>query len=109
MLFSAGEPRDPRRRVGRLARERRGSLQMTELRAAPGTSTGGRTAGSDDDVHEHLFHRHLMEDMLFARRASERLWNLQRQGRITTIAPLTGQEAAIVGVVRALDLAHDWL
>ena len=50
-----------------------------------------------------------MADMLFARRASERLWNLQRQGRITTVAPLTGQEAAIVGVVRALDLANDWL
>jgi pyruvate dehydrogenase E1 component alpha subunit len=52
--------------------------------------------------------RHLLEDMLLARRASERLWNLQRQGRITTIPPLTGQEAAIVGVVRALDLEHDW-
>ena len=47
-----------------------------------------------------------MADLLFARRASERFWNLQRQGRITTVAPLTGQEAAVVGVVRALDLAH---
>jgi pyruvate dehydrogenase E1 component alpha subunit len=51
----------------------------------------------------------LMVDLLFARRLSERLWNLQRQGRLTTVAPLAGQEAAVVGVVRGLDLATDWL
>jgi pyruvate dehydrogenase E1 component alpha subunit len=51
----------------------------------------------------------LMGDLLFTRRASERFWNLQRQGRLATVAPLTGQEAAVVGVVRALDLATDWL
>jgi pyruvate dehydrogenase E1 component alpha subunit len=51
----------------------------------------------------------LMSDLLFARRLSERMWNLQRQGRLTTVAPLAGQEAAVVGVVRALDLATDWL
>jgi pyruvate dehydrogenase E1 component alpha subunit len=67
------------------------------------TLSSGARAGDRD------FHRLLMEDMLLARRASERLWNLQRQGRITTIPPLTGQEATSVGVVRALDLAHDWI
>ena len=51
----------------------------------------------------------LMTDLLFARRLSERMWNLQRQGRLTTVAPLVGQEAAVVGVVRGLDLATDWL
>jgi pyruvate dehydrogenase E1 component alpha subunit len=51
----------------------------------------------------------LLSDLLFARRASERMWNLQRQGRLTTVAPLAGQEAAVVGVVRALDLTTDWL
>ncbi len=50
-----------------------------------------------------------MVDLLFARRLSERMWNLQRQGRLTTVAPLAGQEAAVVGVVRGLDLATDWL
>lgn len=54
-------------------------------------------------------HQVLMEDMLFARRASERFWNLQRQGRLATVPPLTGQEAAVVGVVRALDLSCDWI
>ena len=51
----------------------------------------------------------LLSDLLFARRLSERMWNLQRQGRLTTVAPLAGQEAAVVGVVRGLDLATDWL
>jgi len=50
----------------------------------------------------------LMSDLLFARRLSERMWNLQRQGQLTTVAPLAGQEAAVVGIVRALDLATDW-
>jgi len=51
----------------------------------------------------------LMADLLFARRASERFWNLQRQGRLATVAPLTGQEAAVVGAIRGLDLETDWL
>jgi pyruvate dehydrogenase E1 component alpha subunit len=51
----------------------------------------------------------LLGDLLFARRMSERMWNLQRQGRLTTVAPLAGQEAAVAGVVRALDLTTDWL
>jgi pyruvate dehydrogenase E1 component alpha subunit len=50
----------------------------------------------------------LMVDLLFARRLSERMWNLQRQGRLTTVAPLAGQEAAVVGVVRGMDLGTDW-
>jgi pyruvate dehydrogenase E1 component alpha subunit len=73
---------------------------MTDLRAVPGIPA---LAG------DPALRRAMLEDMLLARRASERLWNLQRQGRITTIAPLTGQEAAVVGVVRALDLEQDWL
>jgi pyruvate dehydrogenase E1 component alpha subunit len=77
---------------------------MTEVRDAPGAPPTHTDAAPTADLQHAL-----MEDMLVARRASERLWNLQRQGRIATIPPLTGQEAAIVGVVRALDLAHDWL
>jgi len=51
----------------------------------------------------------LMSDLCFSRRASERCWNLQRQGRMTLVAPLTGQEAAVCGVLRGLDLATDWV
>lgn len=51
----------------------------------------------------------LMADLCFARRASERCWNLQRQGRMTLVAPLTGQEAAVCGVLRGVDLTTDWV
>ena len=51
----------------------------------------------------------LMADLLFARRLSERMWNLQRQGRLTTVAPLAGPGGRGRRRVRGLDLATDWL
>ena len=51
----------------------------------------------------------LLEDMLLARRMSERLWSLQRQGHLTTFPPLTGQEGAVAGVMCALDEHCDWV
>lgn len=48
-------------------------------------------------------------EMIKARIASDRLWSLQRQGRIGTIAPINGQEATTVGASWALDPAHDWI
>lgn len=47
--------------------------------------------------------------MIKARIASDRLWSLQRQGRIGTIAPIDGQEATTVGATWALDPNHDWV
>jgi pyruvate dehydrogenase E1 component alpha subunit len=73
----------------------------SDVPTAPAGASSDAGAGADIGA--------LMADMLIARRASERMWNLQRQGRVTTVAPIVGQEAAIVGVVRALDLAHDWV
>jgi pyruvate dehydrogenase E1 component alpha subunit len=72
---------------------------MTDVETAPQSTSPTPDAG---------FAETLMSDLLFARRLSERMWNLQRQGRLTTVAPLAGQEAAVVGVVRGLDLATDW-
>ncbi|MBW2622575.1 MAG: pyruvate dehydrogenase (acetyl-transferring) E1 component subunit alpha [Deltaproteobacteria bacterium] len=46
--------------------------------------------------------------MLLGRKFDERLLNLQRQGRIGTFGPTTGQEAAQIGAVAALKPA-DWL
>lgn len=46
--------------------------------------------------------------MLFGRRFDERMLNLQRQGRIGTFPPITGQEAAQMGAVFHLQ-AKDWL
>ncbi|MCU0556748.1 MAG: pyruvate dehydrogenase (acetyl-transferring) E1 component subunit alpha [Desulfobacterales bacterium] len=46
--------------------------------------------------------------MLLGRRFDERMLGLQRQGRIGTFAPITGQEAAQLGAVAALR-ASDWM
>lgn len=48
-------------------------------------------------------------EMIKARVASDRLWSLQRQGRIGTIAPIDGQEATTVGATWALDPSTDWV
>jgi pyruvate dehydrogenase E2 component (dihydrolipoamide acetyltransferase) len=44
---------------------------------------------------------------VLARRLDERMLALQRQGRIGTFAPVSGQEAAQIGAVAALE-EHDW-
>ena len=46
--------------------------------------------------------------MVSGRRFDERLLNLQRQGRIGTFAPITGQEAAQLGAVATLR-PDDWM
>jgi pyruvate dehydrogenase E1 component alpha subunit len=50
----------------------------------------------------------LHRTMLLARRFDERLLSLQRQGRIGTFPPITGQEAAHLGAVADLR-ASDWV
>lgn len=50
----------------------------------------------------------LYRTMLLARRFDERMFNLQRQGRIGTFAPISGQEAAHLGAVAPLR-PSDWL
>jgi len=46
--------------------------------------------------------------MLKGRRFDERCVSLQRQGRMVTLAPGIGQEAATVGAAMALDQKTDW-
>ncbi|WP_295888119.1 pyruvate dehydrogenase (acetyl-transferring) E1 component subunit alpha [uncultured Thiohalocapsa sp.] len=50
---------------------------------------------------------HMHRSMLLARRFDERMLKLQRQGRIGTFAPVSGQEAAQVGAMAALT-EKDW-
>ena len=50
----------------------------------------------------------LFRAMLLGRRFDERQLNLQRQGRMGTFPPITGQEAAQLGAVAALK-AEDWM
>ena len=46
--------------------------------------------------------------MLYAREADQRMLKMQRQGRIGTFAPSTGQEASVCGVAYAMK-EEDWL
>jgi len=50
----------------------------------------------------------LYRAMVLGRRFDERMLSLQRQGRIGTFAPITGQEASQLGAVAALKPA-DWM
>lgn len=53
--------------------------------------------------------RDLLREMVKARIASTRLFSLQRQGRVGTMAPIDGQEAVAVGSAAALDPDKDWV
>jgi pyruvate dehydrogenase E1 component alpha subunit len=50
----------------------------------------------------------MYEDLVLARRFDQRAITLQRQGRIATYAPMTGQEGSQVATSHALD-EDDWL
>ncbi|MBT6613541.1 MAG: pyruvate dehydrogenase (acetyl-transferring) E1 component subunit alpha, partial [Deltaproteobacteria bacterium] len=50
----------------------------------------------------------LLRGMLLGRKFDERMLNLQRQGRIGTFAPISGQEAAQIGAI-ALLRSSDWM
>lgn len=56
---------------------------------------------------EHL--RQLLREMIAARVFSTRAFNLQRQGRAGTNAPVDGNEAIIIGASHALDPTVDWV
>jgi len=60
----------------------------------------------EPDIPDDLLVK-LHRAMLLSRRFDERLLSLQRQGRIGTFAPITGQEAAQLGAV-ALLRPTDW-
>ena len=47
--------------------------------------------------------------MLLSRAVDRRAISLQRQGRLGTVAPVIGQEAAVVGSATALDATRDWI
>ena len=51
----------------------------------------------------------MYETMLLARRIDERMWLLNRAGKIPFVVSCQGQEAAQVGAAYALDLDHDYV
>jgi pyruvate dehydrogenase E1 component alpha subunit len=58
------------------------------------------------DVEEVLAAYRLM---VLTRVFDERAFNLQRQGRLGTFSPVTGQEASVVGSAWALEPGRDWV
>jgi pyruvate dehydrogenase E1 component alpha subunit len=67
---------------------------------------GGFDQALAPEVSDDLLLR-IHRTMLLARRLDERMLKLQRQGRIGTFAPVTGQEAAQIGAMAALE-ERDW-
>lgn len=57
---------------------------------------------SDDEIKKMYYY------MVLARKWDEIAWDLQREGRLLTFAPLTGQEASQVGSAYAMEKS-DWL
>ncbi len=70
--------------------------------ARPAVEPGAANTADQED------RRGLLVEMIRARHWSTRLFNLQRQGRIGTTAPIDGEEAAVVGSAAAMDPATDW-
>ncbi len=67
------------------------------------TSAADQRGPSDDDL------RGMLRTMIAARIYSTRCFNLQRQGRLGTMAPVDGNEAVVVGTTYALQPEHDWI
>jgi len=64
----------------------------------------------DEELEPELSEKQLIRvyrSMVLAREVDQRMLNLQRQGRMGTFAPCTGQEAAVCGPTLAMTL-KDW-
>ncbi|MCL1597903.1 MAG: thiamine pyrophosphate-dependent enzyme [Actinomycetia bacterium] len=57
---------------------------------------------SDEDLLD------LYRKMLLARRLDERMWALNRQGRVPFVVSVSGHEATQVGAATAIDPSKDW-
>ena len=66
-----------------------------------------QSTASDQLDDDHL--RQMLSEMIGARVFSNRAFNLQRQGRAGTNAPVDGNEAVIIGSTHALDPQRDWV
>lgn len=76
---------------------------MTETGVGPG-STSGLAPDPDDTELIDILHR-----MIDGQVYSTRCFNLQRQGRMGTMAPIDGSEAVAAGAASALDPGQDWI
>ena len=67
------------------------------------TSAAPQRGPTDDELMG------MLQTMIAARIYSTRCFNLQRQGRLGTMAPIDGNEATVVGTTYALQPEHDWI
>ena len=80
------------------------AVEPIQLVDESGQLLAGAEPGLDDDeVLEAL------RWMMLARNFDEKCWNLQRQGKLNTFAPIVGQEGAVAGSAMALDPKRDWI
>ncbi len=70
----------------------------------PGSPASAAASGPTDDEQVEMMRR-----MIDANVFSTRIFNLQRQGRVGTNAPIDGSEAIAVGAAAALDPKQDWI
>ena len=75
-----------------------------QLLSPDGTLAEGVTPTLDDEALLSAWRM-----MLLSRTFDERAFSLQRQGRLGTFSPVSGEEAAVIGSAWALDPARDWV
>jgi len=85
------------------------STASTPLRSGSHTRVRPSRRGGPVTIPSDTQLREILVDMVTARTQSGRLWNLQRQGQVGTVAPIDGHEATIVAAAHALDTDHDWV
>lgn len=77
---------------------------MLQVLDAKGVEVGRVPEGlTDDDLVA------MLRLAIFGREIDKKAISLQRRGKLGTFAPMSGQEAVVVGSVFALDRAHDWI
>ena len=79
-----------------------GGPTPTQILAPDGTVPDGYRPPLSDAVMLTAYRA-----MLQSRRVDERLFNLQRQGRLGVFSPVSGQEASVIGSAFALDPERD--
>jgi pyruvate dehydrogenase E1 component alpha subunit len=81
-----------------------GADEPRQLLSPDGTLAEGATPPLDDEALLSAWRM-----MLLSRTFDERAFSLQRQGRLGTFSPVSGEEAAVIGSAWALDPARDWV
>jgi pyruvate dehydrogenase E1 component alpha subunit len=81
-----------------------GADEPRQLLSPDGTLAEGATPHLDDEALLSAWRM-----MLLSRTFDERAFSLQRQGRLGTFSPVSGEEAAVIGSAWALDPARDWV